>query len=1156
MLDRKSLRSSVSRSVHILALIALTVFSASAFSADEIPRAAHAQAELGLHFDPAIYGTPTIPYSEFSRIMSIGALSSRELPEARADELASLGDRIISVSIRLDKPAMDRSDYANMRAASANRAELYKQTFHTMRDSDSASVRDLVGSLGGTFHAEARFLVSAILAEIPASAVPTLLAHPHVTMVSQLHDLQLDLTETVPQIGAETLQLAGLDGEGVKIGILDSGIDYTHAAFGGPGTESFYLESAYFGPEADCPTGQDSSCYFNRDPLELGLSALFGPNATETNVRGGYDFVGEIWPFGPLNPNPNPIDRQTHGTHVADIAAGINGVAPGAELHGYKVCSAVAGSCSGIAIYQGLLQAYLDGMDVVNLSLGAPYGQPVASDSHLIDLMAVGGVVVVASAGNSGNRPYVAGSPSSASGAIGVAQLATPREFLPMFDIYNDSGDENRITVTDAVFQTWSVIPSALDLPLIYGDGEGGNTLGCDSFGDTDLSGLVVLVDRGDCNFSLKAANAGSAGAAAVLIGLVNTAAPFDSLSGGHEVTIPALMITQQTANDIRARLQNEADPRIEIDPNDFISRADTIVASSSRGPRNHDNILKPEIGAPGASVSAVAGSGNATSTFGGTSGAAPMVSGAAALLLQHFNINQGRDLQPFELKALMMNHAFNEIYDSAPGDTTPEGVLSPISRIGAGRVSVGEANDWAVLAFDATDTSPLKQTGALSLGYLPVSGDTTVQRTLRVRNLSAASIDVDPLVEFRFADDAASNAVTFSVSPAVAAIAEGAYQDFTITFEINAANLFASKNPQVFPSRGTQGNITGGPILTHYEFDGYINLLRAGTGETLANVPWHMLPKAVAEIETGGISITSGAATSTIENAGAVPASVDVFRLFGTVPSWGLIAGDCQSLGLPPGCDQDGVDLKHVGYDNMPDVFGPSDGIMFFAISNWDPPYRAGQFPGGFRIYLDINRDGVADFLVLNTDLNLLTGTPGLDGRNAVATFNLSNGAGDIFFLSDSHFNSNLWILPTYTFNSPTNDMIAAGLATGELFDFWVAAGNNYHGGFYDCAPAVPGLTRPFTDPETTCRSNGVFTARYGDPVFEPSALTLGIAPESSAELSFTLGAEGANEAGALLVNRAAPNGQDTIAMLLNASDLIVLDLIFQDRFEPEETD
>ena len=118
-----------------------------------------------------------------------------------------------------------------------------------------------------------------------------------------------------------------MTGKGVRVGVIDSGIDYTHVAFGGAGTEAAY-EAAY---------GES-----NDDSRNVTLDGLF-PTA---KVAGGFDFVGESWPGddGIEDPDPDPIDFEGHGTHVADIIGGVKGVAPGVKLYALKVCSAVATS--------------------------------------------------------------------------------------------------------------------------------------------------------------------------------------------------------------------------------------------------------------------------------------------------------------------------------------------------------------------------------------------------------------------------------------------------------------------------------------------------------------------------------------------------------------------------------------------------------------------------------------------------------------------------------------------------------------------------------------------------------------------------------------------------------------------------------------------
>ena len=218
----------------------------------------------------------------------------------------------------------------------------------------------------------------------------------------------------------------GFDGTGVKIAVLDSGVDFTHEYLGGPGTVEAY-----------------DTCFAQNAVAPSGICAdFFGPNAPK--VKGGTDFVGETWNGAanspPLAPDPNPIDFEGHGTHVSDIAAGRSadgthkGIAPGADLYVVKVCSSVSTACSGVAILEGIDWALdpngdgdiSDAMDVINLSLGSPYGQEEDDSTAAIDNAVRAGVVAVISAGNNADRPFIVGSPSTAARAISVAQTALP----------------------------------------------------------------------------------------------------------------------------------------------------------------------------------------------------------------------------------------------------------------------------------------------------------------------------------------------------------------------------------------------------------------------------------------------------------------------------------------------------------------------------------------------------------------------------------------------------------------------------------------------------------------------------------------------------------------------------------------------------------
>ncbi len=153
--------------------------------------------------------------------------------------------------------------------------------------------------------ATTRSAVNAVLVEVDAAALEALAADDRVVSIARVRDYEMALSETVPYIGASAVQDLGFDGTGVKVAILDSGVDYTHAAFGGPGTVEAYEEAYGTSPE---------------DPLNTTTDGLF---PTE-RVVGGFDFVGEFWVGGeetpPLAPDPDPIDFEGHGTHVAHIS--------------------------------------------------------------------------------------------------------------------------------------------------------------------------------------------------------------------------------------------------------------------------------------------------------------------------------------------------------------------------------------------------------------------------------------------------------------------------------------------------------------------------------------------------------------------------------------------------------------------------------------------------------------------------------------------------------------------------------------------------------------------------------------------------------------------------------------------------------------------
>jgi minor extracellular serine protease Vpr len=866
-------------------------------------------------------------------------------------------------------------------------------------------------------------VLNAVFVEVNASVLPQLAQDPRVVRIAPVGLYQMDLSETVPYIGASAVQATGFDGAGITVAVLDSGIDYTHAALGGSGNPADYAAN---------------------DPTILEPGTF--PTA---KVVGGYDFVGSLWPGGPLLPDPDPLDdgqEAGHGTHVAHIIGGVGGVAPGVRLYAVKVCSSISTACSGIAILQGVEFAadpdgdgrYNDRVDIINMSFGAPYGQPFDDDlAAAVDNATRLGILTVASAGNAGDKPYITGTPSSASTALSVAETAVPSAFLPFMQIVAPASIVGQFP---AVFQSWSApLMGVVEAPVQYGNGAGGNLLGCAPFAPGSLAGKAVLVDRGDCNFTLKISNVSQAGGLIGIIGLVAPGEPFVGGDGGDRpIDIPGYMVSQAVANRLKAGLPNTV---VRFDPNVGVPLIDSVVNTSSRGPQ-HDGptIIKPEIAAPGASVSAIAGTGTGLAPFGGTSGAAPMVSGSAALLLHAYGGTRatpggtppgqalGHGLKPIEVKALLMNNGETHIINDPL-----TGALAPITRIGGGEVRVQRALAAPVAAWD--DAVP---SGALSFGFVDVADHfVTLTKTVRLRNLDNRRRTYAITPTFRFSNDAASGAVAVHAPPTVE-VRPGQGRDtlFTVTMTINGALL-----PGNFMSSGSQG--ANPAALSVNEFDGYL-ILDDGTHPI--HLPWHVLPRKAARVAPGTMSLIPGSFPQVIalNNSGVGIAQNDAYALLAVSPNQPQ-GGRGEQSPTP--------DIRAVGVNTFPVPAGfcsanPSF-IWTFAINTWERQRHL--LPVSHQVWLDTNQDGISDFVVLNRDASGLNTI--VDGRQVTWAVNLHTGSASAFFFAEHSTNTGNTVL------SICGEQIGLTVAAmlNRRVDMFVIAQDFYYGGPGD---RVDGLT------------------------------------------------------------------------------------------------
>lgn len=532
---------------------------------------------------------------------------------------------------------------------------------------------------------------------------------------------------SVKFIGAENLHqrkikdAAGkdvpLDGTGMKIGVIDSGIDYTHAMFGGPGTEEAYK-------------GVDPKA----------SSALF-PNA---RVKGGYDFAGSN--FDPRSadlsrhipePDANPLDEGAHGSHVAGTIGGIgdgvtsyNGVAPGADLYALKVFA--KGPTSDTLVLAAMDYAMdpdrdgdpSDRLDVLNLSLGHAFGSSGGLYSEAIRNLARAGIVTVASAGNEGDFAYITGAPGAVTESLSVAASIDDAFHNTQFPTVAISSPGLGRLVVQRVEGPVSKEIASIVVPIegkLVDVGLADKPLTEEQA--AALKGNVALIARGGVAFKMKLDHVVAAGAIGALV-TNNTDEPAFAMGGDEAVEIPAVMIDKETGDKIRAAMGTE-EVRIELTAKDVIEKPeliDTIIGFSSAGPRSVDSFIKPEITAPGVSiVSAAAGKGKEVARMSGTSMAGPHVAGAIALLKQAH-----RELSAYELKNLLMGRTVR--------------LATTVARQGAGRLQIDRAVESPIVA----------DRPAFSLGRQQVQGRKGVLESITFKSLSQEDADYTVTLESR----------------------------------------------------------------------------------------------------------------------------------------------------------------------------------------------------------------------------------------------------------------------------------------------------------------------------------------------------------------------------------------------------------------------
>jgi len=407
-------------------------------------------------------------------------------------------------------------------------------------------------------------------------------------------EFSLYLDKSVPFVGTDTARLKGVNGEGVRIAVIDTGVDFNHPDLFG------------WGPEG--------------------------------KVVGGYNFiqVGEL-----------PMDNNGHGTQVAGVIAAdgeLKGIAPKAKILAYKV-SEDGNAVSSDLIIKAIEKAIEEKADIINISLGV--NRTNTQIERAVTKALDREIFVVTAAGNDGPGLGTIGSPGENFGSVTVG--ATYNNLTSSL-VATLEVNEKPYTVIPMVGS--SKLDEPIEGPIVFGGH--GKQKDLDGLNATDS---ILLVERGSdiegelLYFSIKEENSANAGAKALIVynnesGIFLGELTHEFVEPGYQPRIPVVSIDREEGVEIKGKIQesNIASLHLFFNP-------DFVAHFSSRGPVS-PFYLKPDIVAPGAYINTTQN--NASYNFtSGTSYAAPHVSGAAALLIQK---NLG--IHHHEVKSLLLTTA------------------------------------------------------------------------------------------------------------------------------------------------------------------------------------------------------------------------------------------------------------------------------------------------------------------------------------------------------------------------------------------------------------------------------------------------------------------------------------------------------------------
>jgi len=539
-------------------------------------------------------------------------------------------------------------------------------------------------------------------AKLNAKQKAQLESHPDVIGVYE-DRLEIVNTANTPEFlgltGAGGQHTMNIKGEGVIIGVIDTGVWPENPSFSDDGS---YSDPADLGWLGTCDTGNDEEFACN--------NKLIGARYFDSSFSSQYDIQYDLGEFD------SPRDADGHGSHTASTAGGnenvaamlsglpvgtVSGIAPRARIAAYKVCwnsdyknpdGGDEAGCFGGDTMAAIDAAVTDGVDVINYSIGGSRTDlTVPATAAMLNATAAG-VFVAVSAGNSGPDKETVGTPAPWVTSVAASTYdGTSAIVGKALDITSGSLAGSSILSVPSGFSPATVglsgelalaepVQACNDAPLTNAD---------------DLAGKIALIARGSCAFTEKFLNAQNAGAVGAIIYTTEGTSPFSMGGTDPAVTITGSMISFADGQSLTASIA-DGSTSVEFTDNtaagDAVEVGNTMADFSSRGPNlNTYDIIKPDITAPGVKILAATTSAPMFGTQGetfkylqGTSMSSPHIAGLAALFKE-----SNSSWSPAQIKSAMMTTARQNLtkedgttqadpYDFGSGHVAPVSALDP----------------------------------------------------------------------------------------------------------------------------------------------------------------------------------------------------------------------------------------------------------------------------------------------------------------------------------------------------------------------------------------------------------------------------------------------------------------------------------------------